>query len=219
MISDAQTAATYDDKEVRGLIQNNKDAIDVLKGGDTIDGSVSKSIKDAINDFATKISDDGTVNTFKELVDYVATHGSEYTAAIGDIANNKSAIATLNGTGAGSVSKTVTDAINGLNIDDYAKSADVESTYVKKNGTDRLITADEDTKLAGIAEGAQVNVIESIKVNGVAQIPTAKAVDIAVPIADGTSIALTENKLSVKSVSTDLLAQGTLELIIDGGHA
>lgn len=219
MISDAQTAATYDDKEVRGLIQNNKDAIDVLKGGDTIDGSVSKSIKDAINDFATKISDDGTVNTFKELVDYVATHGSEYTAAIGDIANNKSAIATLNGTGAGSVSKTVTDAINGLNIDDYAKSADVESTYVKKNGTDRLITADEGTKLAGIAEGAQVNVIESIKVNGVAQTPTAKAVDIAVPIADGTSIALTENKLSVKSVSTDLLAQGTLKLIIDGGHA
>ena len=219
MISDAQTAATYDDKEVRGLIQNNKDAIDVLKGGDTIDGSVSKSIKDAINDFATKISDDGTVNTFKELVDYVATHGSEYTAAIGDIANNKSAIATLNGTGAGSVSKTVTDAINGLNIDDYAKSADVESTYVKKNGTDRLITADEGTKLAGIAEGAQINVIESIKVNGVAQTPTAKAVDIAVPIADSTSIALTENKLSVKSVSTDLLAQGTLELIIDGGHA
>ena len=219
MISDAQTAATYDDKEVRGLIKNNKDAIDVLKGGDTIDGSVSKSIKDAINDFATKLSDDGTVNTFKELVDYVATHGSEYTAAIGDIAANKSAIDTLNGTGAGSVSKTVNDAISGLNIDDYAKSADVESTYVKKNGTDRLMTADEGTKLTGIAEGAQVNVIESVKVNGVAQTVTGKAVDIAVPVADGTSIALTDNKLSVKSVSTDLLAQGTLELIIDGGHA
>lgn len=220
MISDAQTAATYDDKEVRGLIKNNKDAIDVLKGGDTIDGSVSKSIKDAINDFATKLSDDGTVNTFKELVDYVATHGSEYTAAIGDIAANKSAIDTLNGTGAGSVSKTVNDAISGLNIDDYAKSADVESTYVKKNGTDRLMTADEGTKLTGIAEGAQVNVIESIKVNGVAQTPTAKAVDIAVPVADGTSIALTDNKLSVKSVNVNLLAQTEGdELILDGGHA
>lgn len=219
MISDAQTAATYDDKEVRGLIKNNKDAIDVLKGGDTIDGSVSKSIKDAINDFATKLSDDGTVNTFKELVDYVATHGSEYTAAIGDIAANKSAIDTLNGTGAGSVSKTVNDAIDGLNIGDYAKSADVESTYVKKNGTDRLMTATEGTKLAGVAEGAQVNVIESVKVNGVAQTVTEKAVDIAVPVADGTSIALTENKLSVKAVSTDLLTQGTLELILDGGHA
>lgn len=220
MISEAQTAATYDDKEVRGLIKNNKDAIDVLKGGDTVDGSVAKSVKDAINDFASKVTEDGTVNTFKELVDYVAAHGSEYTAAIGDIAANKSAIDTLNGTGAGSVSKTVNDAISGLNIDDYAKSADVESTYVKKNGTDRLMTAAEGTKLAGIAEGAQVNVIESVKVNGVAQTVTEKAVDIAVPVADGTSIALTDNKLSVKSVNVNLLAQTEGdELIFDGGHA
>ena len=219
MISDAQTAATYDDKEVRGLIKDNKDAIDVLNGGDTIEGSVAKNIKDAINTFATQISEDGKVNTFKELVDYVAAHGSEYTAAIADIAANKSAIDTLNGTGAGSVSKAVNDAIDGLSIDDYAKSADVESTYVKKNGTDRLMTVAEGTKLAGVAEGAQVNVIESVKVNGVAQTVTEKAVDIAVPVADGTSIALTENKLSVKAVSTDLLTQGTLELILDGGHA
>lgn len=219
MISDAQTAATYDDKEVRGLIKNNKDAIDVLNGGDTIEGSVAKNIKDAINTFATQISEDGKVNTFKELVDYVAAHGNEYTAAIADIAANKSAIGTLNGTGAGSVSKAVKDAIDGLNIEDYAKSADVESTYVKKNGTDRLMTVAEGTKLAGVAEGAQVNVIESVKVNGVAQTVTEKAVDIAVPVADGTSIALTENKLSVKAVSTDLLTQGTLELILDGGHA
>ena len=219
MISDAQTAATYNDTEVRGLIKNNKDAIDVLNGGDTVDGSVAKSVKDAINDFASKVTEDGTVNTFKELVDYVAAHGSEYTAAIADIAANKSAIGTLNGTGAGSVSKAVNDAIDGLSIDDYAKSADVESTYVKKNGTDRLMTVAEGTKLAGVAEGAQVNVIESVKVNGVAQTVTEKAVDIAVPVADGTSIALTENKLSVKAVSTDLLTQGTLELILDGGHA
>lgn len=219
MISDAQTAATYDDKEVRGLIKDNKDAIDVLNGGDTIEGSVAKNIKDAINTFATQISEDGKVNTFKELVDYVAAHGSEYTAAIADIAANKSAIDTLNGTGAGSVSKAVNDAIDGLSIDDYAKSADVESTYVKKNGTDRLMTVAEGTKLAGVAEGAQVNVIESVRVNGVAQTVTEKAVDIAVPVADGTSIALTENKLSVKAVSTDLLTQGTLELILDGGHA
>lgn len=220
MISDAQTAATYDDKEVRGLIKDNKDAIDVLNGGDTIEGSVAKNIKDAINTFATQISEDGKVNTFKELVDYVAAHGSEYTAAIANIAANKSAIDTLNGTGAGSVSKAVNDAIDGLSIDDYAKSADVESTYVKKNGTDRLMTVAEGTKLAGITEGAQVNVIESVKVNGVAQTVTEKAVDIAVPVADGTSIALTGNKLSVKSVNVNLLAQTEGdELILDGGHA
>ena len=219
-IEDAKTAATYDDTGVKELIKNNKDAIDVLNGGDTIEGSVAKSVKDAINDFAAKVSEDGTVNTFKELVDYVAAHGSEYTDAIADIAANKSAIDTLNGTGAGSVSKAVNDAIDGLNIGDYAKSADVESAYVKKNGTDRLFTAAEGTKLAGIAEGAQVNVIESIKVNNVDQTVDGKAVNIAVPVADDTSIAINENKIGIKAVDVQKLfvAEGDV-LIIDGGKA
>lgn len=206
MISEAQSAATYNDATVKADIKKNADAITVLNGTDTVDGSVKKTVKDAINDFATKISDDGTVNTFKELVDYVAAHGSEYTDAIADIAVNKSAIETLNGTGAGSVKKTVDDAISDLNIDDYAKSADVESTYVKKNGTDRLMTAAEGTKLSGIATGAQVNKIESIKVNGAAQtIAADKSVDIAVPVADDSSTEIVENKISIKAVSTDLL--------------
>lgn len=229
-IEDAKTAATYNDTEVRGLIKNNKDAIDVLNGGDTVNGSVAKSVKEAINDFATKISDDGTVNTFKELVDYVAAHGNEYTAAIADIAANKSAIKTLNGTGAGSVSKAVSDAIDGLHISDYAKSADVESTYVKKNGTDRLITAAEGTKLAGIAEGAQVNVIESIKLNGTALSIDAKAVNIPLVTADTAGIVISsanENTISyangigtVNSLNINKLVQTEGDvLIIDGGKA
>lgn len=229
-IEDAKTAATYDDKEVRGLIKNNTDAIDVLNSGDTVNGSVAKSVKDAINDFATKMSDDGTVNTFKELVDYVAAHGSEYTAAIADIAANKSAIKTLNGTGTGSVSKAVNDAIDGLHIGDYAKSADVENTYVKKNGTDRLFTAAEGTKLAGIAEGAQVNVIESIKLNGTALSIDAKAVNIPLVTADTAGIVISsadENTISyangigtVNSLNVNKLAQTEGDvLIIDGGKA
>lgn len=208
MIEEAQTAATYDDAAVKADIKKNADAIGVLNGGDTIDGSVAKSVKDAINDFATKVSEDGTVNTFKELVDYVAAHGSEYTDAIADIAANKSAIATLNGDGAGSVDKKVADAIAAIN------------KYVEKNGTDRLITAAEGTKLEGIAEGAQVNVIESIKVNNVAQTIDGKAVNIAVPVADDASIAITENKIGIKAVDVQKLfiADGDV-LIIDGGKA
>lgn len=191
-----------------GQVKKNADAISVLNGGDTIDGSVAKSVKDAINDFATKVSKDGTVNTFKELVDYVAAHGSEYTDAIADIAANKSAIATLNGDGAGSVDKKVADAIAAIN------------KYVEKNGTDRLITEAEGTKLSGIAEGAQVNVIESIKVNNVAQTADGKAVNVAVPVADDTSIAITENKIGIKAVDVQKLfiAEGDV-LIIDGGKA
>ena len=37
---------------------------------------------------------------------------------------------------------------------------------VDKNGTDRLMTAAEGTKLEGIAAGAQVNVLEGVQVNG-----------------------------------------------------
>lgn len=57
-------------------VQENTDALLVLNG--TGEGSVDKKVSDAINEFANKISDDGTVNTFKELVDYAATHGSEF---------------------------------------------------------------------------------------------------------------------------------------------
>lgn len=111
-------------------------------------------------------------------------------------------------------------AIQTADLAPYAKSADVESTYVKKNGTDRLITEAEGTKLAGIAEGAQVNVIESIKVNNVTQTADGKAVNIAVPVADDTSIAINENKIGIKAVDVQKLfvAEGDV-LIIDGGKA
>lgn len=229
-IEDAKAAATYDDSEVRGLITDNKNAIDVLNGGDTVNGSVDKKVADAINDFATKVSSDGTINTFKELIDYAASHTSEYSELSGEVQNNKSAIDTLNGTGTGSVSKAVNDAIEGLHIGDYAKSADVESAYVKKNGTDRLFTAAEGTKLAGIAEGAQVNVIESIKLNGTALNIDAKAVNIPLVTADTAGIVISsadENTISyvngigtVNSLNINKLAQTEGDvLIIDGGNA
>ena len=61
----------------------------------------------------------------------------------------------------------------------------VKDGYVAKDGNKGLSTEDftseEKTKLAGIAAEAQVNVIESVKVNGTAQTVTDKAVDITVP--------------------------------------
>ena len=208
MIQDAQAAATYDDAAVKADIKKNADAIGVLNGTSAVDGSVDKKVADAINEFSTKISDNGTVDTFKELIDYAATHKDEYSTLSGDVQKNTTAIATLNGDGAGSVDKKVADAIAAIN------------KYVEKNGTDRLITAAEGTKLEGIAEGAQVNVIESIKVNNVAQTIDGKAVNIAVPVADDASIAITENKIGIKAVDVQKLfiADGDV-LIIDGGKA
>lgn len=218
MIQDAQAAATYDDAAVKAGIKKNADAIDVLNGTSAVDGSVAKKVDTAINEWAVKISDDSTVNTFKELIDYAAAHQGEYSTLSGEVQTNTTAIETLNGNGAGSVNKKVADAIAAIN------------KYVEKNGTDRLITEAEGTKLAGIAEGAQVNVIESIKLNGTALNIDAKAVNIPLVTADTAGIVISsadENTISyvdgigtVNSLNINKLAQTKGDvLIIDGGNA
>ena len=67
---------------------------------------------------------------------------------------------------------------------DYATKAELGNKVSKEDGkglsTEDYTTA-EKTKLGGIQTGAQVNVIESVKINGVAQGVDRKAVDIAVP--------------------------------------
>lgn len=53
---------------------------------------------------------------------------------------------------------------------------------VQKEAGKRLMTDAEGTKLGGIEAGAEVNVIETVKVNGVALVPDgSKAVDVTVP--------------------------------------
>ena len=91
-------------------------------------------------------------------------------------------------------------ALQAAALEPYAKTADIEAGYVAKNGTDRLMTADEGTKLAGIAAGAQANVIEAVKVGG-------------------TALEITEKAVDITEISTDLLKQGTMTLVLKGGNA
>lgn len=118
------------------------------------------------------------------------------TATIGDGTITKAKLATAVQTSLGKADT----ALQAAALDPYAKTEDVAAGYVAKNGTDRLMTADEGTKLAGIAAGAQVNKIETVKVGGTALTITEKAVDIT-------------------EISTDLLKQGTDTLVLKGGNA
>lgn len=120
-----------------------------------------------INKFATDVTDDNVVNSYKELIDWVAKHGPEATEMAGGISENKTAIAdlkTLVGTlPEGATSTTVvayiTEAINALSIGDYAKTTEVtaaistalesyytktqvDETFVKK--TDIVMATDEE---------------------------------------------------------------------------
>lgn len=110
---------------LRKRIKANEDAIGVLNG--TGEGSVDKAVKDAIDDFASKVTDDGTINTFKELVDWVAEHPEVAQGLTTEINALKTILAGF-GTAEGetaTVKKYVDDAIAALKIGDYAKAADL----------------------------------------------------------------------------------------------
>lgn len=61
----------------------NAAAIEVLNGEG--DGSVKQSIDNAFNEFAAKVTNDDVVNTYKELIDYAAEHGPQFTELVGKV--------------------------------------------------------------------------------------------------------------------------------------
>lgn len=176
MIEDAQAAATYDDKAIKADIAANKSAIETLNGDATKEGSVKKQVADAVAGIVADAPD--AYDTLKEISDWISTHTDSAATMNSQITANKNAIDTLNGTGAGSVSKAVADTQATL-------QASIDEKVPKETGkglsTNDYTTA-EKNKLKDIAEGAQVNIIEEIQVNGTKVNPSDKAVNIAVPI-------------------------------------
>lgn len=56
---------------------------------------VDKKIQNAFNKFATDISTDGIVNTYKELIDYASEHSSEIVELVGELSEAQSDITDL----------------------------------------------------------------------------------------------------------------------------
>lgn len=109
----------------------------------------------------------------------------------------------------------------------YTKE-EANSQFVAKETGKSLVSDTLIAKLEGVAEGAQVNVVETVKVNGTALTPdSTKSVDIPAATAaafgvvkvDGTSIDSTAGVIGVKAVSTDKLEQGVDTLIFNCGGA
>lgn len=148
MIEEAQTAATYDDTAVKADIKKNADAIGVLNGSGV--GSVDKKITDAFNDFATKVSDDGVVNSYKELIDWAATHGAEAATMAGEITALKNILKGIGGAGeSATVVAYVTKAIENLKIGDYAKASELTALAQRVTAAEGKITT-----LTGTGEGS-----------------------------------------------------------------
>ena len=135
---------------LRKRIKTNENAIDVLNG--TGEGSVTKAVNDAINDFATKATENGTIDTFKELVDWVASHPDIVNGLTGDI-NKLKAILKGFGTAEGQspeVKAYIDGAIKALKIEDYAKAADLTTLAGRVSVVEKLpaagITAEDIAK-------------------------------------------------------------------------
>lgn len=92
----------------------NTDAIATLNGDSTVEGSVDKKVADAINEFATQISDDGTINTYKEILNYISEHGGEANDMMAAI----EALEALVGDTA--VATQIANAIAAENLEQYA---------------------------------------------------------------------------------------------------
>ena len=172
MIADAQTAATYDDTALAGRVTTVEGAITTLNGEG--EGSVKKAIDDAFNDFATKVSDDKVVNTYKELIDYAAENGAEVTTLVGKVSALETTVGTTDAegnktgivkdvaeletkVGDKTVAAQIEAAIEALKIGDYAKAADLTAA-VNQHNTDKaaleasIATKANDADLAAIAK-------------------------------------------------------------------
>ena len=138
-----------------------------------------------------------------DLIEYVTSGSKTGDMVVVDVSADHKVTATITD-GTITKAKLATAVQTSLDKADTAiQQAGLNSAlegYVAKNGTDRLMTAAEGTKLEGVETGAQKNVIETVKVGGTALTVTEKAVDIT-------------------AISTDLLTQGVDVLILNGGTA
>lgn len=162
----------------------------------------------------------------KSVADNASAITAEQTRAEGVEGNLQSAINTLNGANTvdGSVAKTVKDAVDAAQATLQGNIDKKVDAVAGKGLSSNDYTTDEKTKLEGIAAGAQVNVIETVKVNGVALTPADKAVDVTVPtgaLASKDKVAKTdlvdalkteiEGKLNASAVTGDLLTHNASE--------
>ncbi len=226
MIADAQTAATYDDTEVRNLItaeanradaaeKANKALIDenaadiaanalLISANDAAIKANAQSITNNANeinriDVALKaaIENDGEgLDSIKELAVWIEEHGTDAAEMAQSIEANKAAIEAIN------------DAENGI----LAQVNALANGAVKDNT--EAIEAINNTE-NGILAQAKAHTNAQI-----AAIPVATAEVLGLVKYDDVSIKMNEfNQLYVAKVSTDILEQGEQVLVLNGGSA
>ena len=183
MISDAQTAATYDDTKVKEDIQANADAIALLNNTSEVAGSVDYKIAQAVA--AIMQNPDETMNSINELVTWINDHAADALELSNQVSTNKNDIAALVAlVGSEDVATQITDAIAAAlkvdGVDKYALASDltaaigriaaIEADYLKAADKTELnnaiaLKADKtyvDEELAKKATVTELNAVSAV---------------------------------------------------------
>lgn len=115
MISDAQTAATYDDTQVKADIATNAEAIRVEK--ERMDAFMTLEDGETLN---------AALDSLKEIQDFITNEAADADVLLGKVSDLEAIVAGIGGEGEpATVVAYVTAAIEALKIGDYAKAADL----------------------------------------------------------------------------------------------
>lgn len=143
--------------------------VDTLEGEG--EGSIKKAIDAAINKFATDITENEKIDTFKELVDWIAEHGVEAGEMADGISSNKTAIEALQalvgslpeGTSAKTIVEYIDTKFANVDFSNYYTKGQCDEKFVAKETGKGLSTNDFDndakSKLEGIEAGATKNTV------------------------------------------------------------
>ena len=151
----------YPDGEEGQTLLEKVTTLETIVSG-TGEGSVDEKINKAINDFANSISDDGSINTLKELIDYVEDHGNEVQKIIEDISDLEELV------GLTSVQSQIETALNDYNA---VKNISLKGTMLEK--IDGVVTIPVGAGIISseeiiINEDGSLNV-ETININKIVQ--------------------------------------------------
>lgn len=160
--------AEYDDSDLASRLAGLETSV----GENTSDISEIKEKVDVF--FASVAEPDAVVDTLAEIQKYIADDTSGAAGMLESIGANTSAISTLNGTGVGSVKKTVDDAVAAqAAIDAGVYATQATLAEVKATADAAAVKSEVETALASKIESATIahtssGVTEGATVNGTA---------------------------------------------------
>lgn len=158
----------------------------------------SKSVRTIANEelAAQLIPSDAqeSLDTLTEIAAWIQAHPADASAMNAAITALQNILAGIGGETDESktVAAYVAAEIAKIGIGDYYKKSEIDTQFVAKEAGKSLVSDTDITKLQNVADGAQVNVIEAVKVDGVALTVTNKSVNIdlsnKVNVQDGYSL-------------------------------